>query len=278
MSVKVNSTDSGTNNTDVSKKADAGATQDPSSKSELESAASLIDQKDAVDADASSLNEEKSTVGAPKIADSKRAPNTPTDAAQSQDQDPQESIERKKQKSRAANRAAVQLLCEHYPQAFSLTAIQPLKVGIQKELAAYGKISQTKIKRGLASYARQFAYLRSQKAGAVRINSKGEPSGEVTAEEAQHAQSKLPTKLTQQHVAKGSNDKKPAQRLSVKFKVKPKSENKTGKPNHQNNKKAPKVQPKRAHIEKAASPYQGMGDSQRFESKLALLLSKNKSS
>ena len=100
--------------------------------------------------------------------------------------------DRKKAKSRAANRAAVELICETYPQTFSFAKPRPLKIGIQEELIADAKLSQTKIKRGLASYVRAFGYLKSQTDGAPRINLLGEADGAVTADEAAHALTKLP--------------------------------------------------------------------------------------
>ena len=48
--------------------------------------------------------------------------------------------ERKKAKSRAANRAAVELICETYPQTFCFAKPRPLKIGIQEDLVADGKL------------------------------------------------------------------------------------------------------------------------------------------
>ncbi|MDP6969628.1 MAG: ProQ/FinO family protein [Gammaproteobacteria bacterium] len=174
-----------------------------------------------------------------------------------------EVAERKKAKSRAANRAAVQLLCETYPQTFSVTEPKPLKIGIQEDLVADGKISQNKIKRGLASYVRIYAYLRSQSEGAARVNLLGEAAGKVTSGEAAHAASKLPAQRESKPRNKSNKaiDKRGARRP-----------NKSAKP-VANKKPAPNSQ---AKVKKADNPFQGLDDNQRMASKLDLLLNKHR--
>ena len=165
--------------------------------------------------------------------------------------------DRKKAKSRAANRAAVELLCETYPQTFAFAKPRPLKIGIQEELVADGKLSQTKIKRGLASYVRAFGYLKSQTDGAPRINLLGEADGAVTADEAAHALTKLPA------------PRKPS---------KPRADTKK-RPARANNKpkqQPPKTAKQQAKVEKAPSPFDGLNDGQRMASKLDLLMTKHK--
>ncbi len=164
--------------------------------------------------------------------------------------------ERKKLKSRAANRAAVELLCETYPQTFSFAQPRSLKIGIQEDLVADGKLSQTKIKRGLASYVRAFGYLKSQTDAAPRINLLGEVEGAVKPDEAAHALTKLPANKPRPHASK-----RPAQAHN---KPKPAAVAKNRKPE--------------AKIEKAPSPFDGLNEGQRMSSKLDLLLSKNKQS
>lgn len=97
----------------------------------------------------------------------------------------------KPNKNRAANMAAVQLLMDAYPEVFSRQNPRPLKIGIQEDLVADDKVSRTKIKRALASYVRSPQYLRSFQDDAPRIGLDGQPSGAVTAEEAEHAKNKL---------------------------------------------------------------------------------------
>jgi len=166
--------------------------------------------------------------------------------------------DRKKAKSRAANRAAVELICETYPQTFSFAKPRPLKIGIQEDLVADGKLSQTKIKRGLASYVRAFGYLKSQTDAAPRINLLGEAEGAVTAGEAAHALTKLPA-------PRKPNKPRPS--------AKKRPEQAHAKPNQNAQPKGRKPEPK---IEKAPSPFDGLNEGQRMASKLDLLLSKNK--
>ncbi|KGK42964.1 DNA competence protein [Nitrincola sp. A-D6] len=97
----------------------------------------------------------------------------------------------KRNKNRAANIAAVQLLMDAYPEVFSRDQVRPLKIGIQEDLVADDKVSRTKIKRALASYVRSPQYLRSFQEGAERVGLDGQPAGNVTAEEAEHAKGKL---------------------------------------------------------------------------------------
>ncbi|MBT4443361.1 MAG: hypothetical protein HOD01_08650 [Oceanospirillaceae bacterium] len=186
------------------------------------------------------------------------APAPSDDSADSSASKELSAADRKKAKSRAANRAAVELLCETYPKTFAFAKPRPLKVGIQEELVADGKLSQTKIKRGLASYVRAFGYLKSQTEGAPRVNLLGEPDGAVTADEAAHALTKLPA------------PRKPS---------KPRADTKK-RPARANNK--PKQQPAKAgkqqvKVEKALSPFDGLNDGQRMASKLDLLMTKHKS-
>jgi len=166
--------------------------------------------------------------------------------------------ERKKAKSRAANRAAVELICETYPQTFCFAKPRPLKIGIQEDLVADGKLSQTKIKRGLASYVRAFGYLKSQTDAAPRINLLGEAQGAVTADEAAHALTKLPA-------PRKPNKPRPS--------AKKRSEQVYSKPKRTEAPKSHKPQPK---IEKAPSPFDGLNEGQRMATKLDLLLKKNK--
>ena len=166
--------------------------------------------------------------------------------------------DRKKAKSRAANRAAVELICETYPQTFCFAKPRPLKIGIQEDLVADGKLSQTKIKRGLASYVRAFGYLKSQTDAAPRINLLGEAEGAVTADEAAHALTKLPAPR-KPNKPRPSVRKRPDQ---VHSRPKKSAQPKDHKPE--------------AKIEKAPSPFDGLNEGQRMASKLDLLLSKNK--
>ncbi|WP_419413619.1 ProQ/FINO family protein [Pontibacter sp. JAM-7] len=96
-----------------------------------------------------------------------------------------------KSKNRAANMAALQLLIDAYPKTFDRQNVRPLKIGIQEDLVAEGKIAKNKIKRALASYVRSLSYYRSLREGAERIDLSGEAAGVVTQPESEHARDKL---------------------------------------------------------------------------------------
>ena len=96
-----------------------------------------------------------------------------------------------KLKKREQNLAAMQQLLDAYPEIFNLKSPRPIKIGIHDEISTTEDLSKTKVRRGLASYVRQTAYLKSIVEGASRINIKGEADGVVTAEEASHAQEQL---------------------------------------------------------------------------------------
>lgn len=102
-----------------------------------------------------------------------------------------EAKNRNRAKNRAANQAALAQLCETYPDVFSRDNVRPLKVGIQEDLIADEKLARNRIKRALASYVRSPQYLRSLQVGADRIGLDGAASGQVSEEEAAHAQEKL---------------------------------------------------------------------------------------
>ncbi len=94
-------------------------------------------------------------------------------------------------KNRAANQAAITLISELYPEVFNRENVRPLKIGIQEDIVADGKISKGKIKRALASWVRSPNYYKSLQAGADRINLQAEADGAVTEDEAEHAKSML---------------------------------------------------------------------------------------
>lgn len=88
------------------------------------------------------------------------------------------------------NKAAFALLSETYPDLFNLQAPKPLKIGIHVSLAEDGKLSKTKIRRALNFYVRQLAYIRAVAGGGKRYDLNGE-AGEVSAEDAEHAQKRV---------------------------------------------------------------------------------------
>ncbi|MCP8689288.1 ProQ/FINO family protein [Marinobacterium sedimentorum] len=125
-------------------------------------------------------------------------------------------------KNRVANQAALKLLMETYPKAFSRTEVRPLKIGIQEDLLADEKIAKNKIKRALASYVRTLSYYRSLQAGNARIDLAGEACGEVSEQEAEHAKGKLKEisrqrREREQQQRKAQAEKEKSDRLSNKL-------------------------------------------------------------
>ncbi len=123
------------------------------------------------------------------------------------------------------------------------------------------------------------------------MNRLGEPSGEVTADEAQHAQSQLPARVPKRSFADAEQtDKRPTQnhkkaKLAArstqgKKHISQGTNKQPSQPNNQQpNKSARKSQTKhspKAQAKNANNPFVGMDDSQRFASKLEMLISKNK--
>lgn len=80
-----------------------------------------------------------------------------------------------------------------YPRAFMPGQPQPLKIGIHEDLARLEGGDQKKIRRALAGYVKLPRYLRSLKAGAVRLDLHGDNAGFVTPTEAEFAAQQLAT-------------------------------------------------------------------------------------
>lgn len=114
---------------------------------------------------------------------------------------------RTKNKNRAANRVALQQLMEAYPQVFDRKHMRPLKIGIQEDLIADGKLSKTKIKRGLASYVHAQSYYRALREGANRIDIQGQSAGVVSKDESEYARTKL-KEINKARRAKQNNEKR----------------------------------------------------------------------
>ena len=103
----------------------------------------------------------------------------------------EQTSDKARNKNRAANQAAVELLETNYPKAFNAAEPKPLKIGIQEDLVADDKVSRGKIKRALATYVRNPRYLQSIVEGADRVDLNGDASGTVNESEAGHAKAKL---------------------------------------------------------------------------------------
>jgi len=129
-----------------------------------------------------------------------------------------------KAKNRAGNQAALAMLIETYPLAFSRTNIRPLKIGIQDDLVADENIAKNKIKRALASYVRSPNYFRAMKLDADRIDLAGEGAGKVTEAEAEYAKTQLKEfhqrrRESQRLQEKEKKDQEKQERMSSKLEM-----------------------------------------------------------
>ena len=83
----------------------------------------------------------------------------------------------------------IALLASLFPNTFALfqERRKPLKLGIHLDLeSALGEVEL--LPAALGHYCRNIAYMRSQRAGAKRIDLDGNDAGEVTAEQAANAE------------------------------------------------------------------------------------------
>jgi ProP effector len=162
----------------------------------------------------------------------------------------------KRQKEYEANRKALDDLCELYPEVFNPKEPKPLQIGIHAAIAEDGKLSKTRIRRALNLYVRLRKYIACLTEGAERITVGGSSTGQVTAEEAQHAAEKL-----------AEIDKRRAARRPEKPQArKPQKPNKANKPKPAAKKRPSQAKPKSAEPE---------GDSEsRMAAKLAALVNK----
>jgi ProP effector len=86
-------------------------------------------------------------------------------------------------------------LQERFPAAFpaDLRACRPLKVGIREDIISElaGEFPPRSIHVALAKHTGRRVYLRALVTGAPRIDLTGQPAGEVSPEQARHAQETL---------------------------------------------------------------------------------------
>ena len=91
--------------------------------------------------------------------------------------------------------AALARLAEWFPQTFVLEKHlphRPLKVGIAADiLARCPVLTRRELGPVLGVYAKRVMYLQSLVAGAIRIDLDGNPAGEVSAADAEHAAAAL---------------------------------------------------------------------------------------
>lgn len=108
--------------------------------------------------------------------------------------------------------------CQRYPKAFSVPCLQPLKIGIHEDLVKLEAIPDHWVRRALASYVRSPRYLRLLKAGAVRLDLKGNNAGFISEDEAHHAEEQL-EEIRQQRLEKERKlrEKDEARRMNSKL-------------------------------------------------------------
>jgi ProP effector len=96
--------------------------------------------------------------------------------------------------------ATLARLAEAFPQTFVLEKHRPhrpLKVGIGIDLRTRcPELDPPALRKALGAYTKRVMYLEAMVAGAARIDLDGNPAGEVTAGEAEHAVAKLANIMT----------------------------------------------------------------------------------
>lgn len=172
----------------------------------------------------------------------------------------------KRQKEYEANRKALDELCELYPEAFNPKTPKPLQIGIHETIAADGKLSKTRIRRALNLYVRLRSYIACLAVeGAERVSIDGSPTAKVSADEAQHAQTKL-AEIDARRAARKPKKPAPAQKPARRAAAPAKKEGSAKKPS-----RGPRVE-KPAVVEQ---PVESDKDAeQRLQSKLAALVNK----
>ena len=101
--------------------------------------------------------------------------------------------------------AALARLAEAFPQTFVLEKYRPhrpLKVGIAADLVErWPAVERHALAAALTVYTRRIMYLRSLVAGAARVDLEGNPAGEVTVQDAEHAAARLAKILASREAA-----------------------------------------------------------------------------
>jgi ProP effector len=81
-------------------------------------------------------------------------------------------------------------LAELFPAAFTCHQFEPhkpLKLGIHEDLVATGVVTEAEVNQALRWYCTRLMYHRAVAAGGIRVGLDGEPAGEITADEMEHA-------------------------------------------------------------------------------------------
>ena len=103
-----------------------------------------------------------------------------------------------KSKSKKARNDALLWLAANFPAAFDNSLqIHPLKTGIMEDILLYADkaselgISKSKLREAVVLFTRRLDYLTCLKLREMRIDLQGNPVGVVSAEEAEHAATKI---------------------------------------------------------------------------------------
>jgi len=117
---------------------------------------------------------------------------------------PYTAIINRKQKlhSKYARNKALNWLASIFPEAFNTEKrIRPLKIGIMHDIIAHAEsaanngLSKSKLREALIVFTRRIDYLACLKAQEIRIDLSGNPTTQVTAEEAEKAAIKLKKRI-----------------------------------------------------------------------------------
>ena len=81
----------------------------------------------------------------------------------------------------------VGVICQRFPATFFIHKPKPLKIGIYNDLLALGVLDQKSLSAFLGAYCNLGRYLAALVPGAQRVDLDGNPTGEVTPEEAEIA-------------------------------------------------------------------------------------------
>ena len=82
---------------------------------------------------------------------------------------------------------AVRVLRLLWPAVFRVSSPKPVKIGIDKDIAATGLVPENIMKIGLRCFTRLEQYLECTRAGRARIGLDGKPAGQVRLDEAVNA-------------------------------------------------------------------------------------------
>jgi len=105
------------------------------------------------------------------------------------------------------SKAVIAYLAELFPKCFTTSGdALPLKIGIFEDLAqrleSDEKVSKTRLRTALRQYTNSWRYLRSVKAGAMRVDLDGAEAGVIEAEHESHAQETLAASQAKVQAAK----------------------------------------------------------------------------